>query len=86
MTRAYAIALGAGTQVFTLGIGLGILGTTEVTTAAFQATACVINLAVAEWFLRRPTRHANARTSVAQAASRSASGGKRPANSRSTRP
>ena len=55
MTRAYAIALGAGTQAFTLGFGQGIFGTTELTTAVFQALAWVINLAVAEWALRRPS-------------------------------
>ena len=86
MTRAYAIGLGAGTQAFTLGIGQGVFGETPFTTALFQATGWVLNLSVAEWFLRRPTRQANERTSVAQAASRSASGGNRPASSRSTRP
>jgi uncharacterized membrane protein len=53
MTRAYAIALGAGTQTVTLGFGEGIFGKTELTTAVFQAFAWVINLAVAEWALRR---------------------------------
>jgi uncharacterized membrane protein len=53
MTRAYAIALGAGTQVFTLGFGQAIFGKTELTTAVFQAMAWVINLTVAEWRLRR---------------------------------
>lgn len=53
MTRAYAIALGAGTQTVTLGFGEGIFGKTELTTAVFQALAWVINLAVAEWGLRR---------------------------------
>jgi hypothetical protein len=33
----------------------GIFGTTELTTALFQALAWVINLAVAEWALRRPS-------------------------------
>ena len=55
MTRAYAIALGAGTQTLTLGFGQGIFGTTELTTAVFQAMAWVINLTVAEWALRRPS-------------------------------
>ena len=55
MTRAYAIALGAGTQVFTLGFGQAIFGKTELTTAVLQALAWVINLAVAEWALRRPS-------------------------------
>ncbi len=46
MTRAYAIGLGAGTQVFTLGIGQTITGTTGLTTAVFQAAGWTINLAV----------------------------------------
>ena len=56
MTRAYAIGLGAGTQAFTLGFGQGIFGISELTTAVFQAAGWVVNLAVAEWFLRRPRR------------------------------
>ena len=32
MTRAYALALGAGTQVFTQGIGHAVFGTSELTT------------------------------------------------------
>lgn len=55
MTRAYAIALGAGTQVFTLGFGQALFGRTELTTALFQALAWAVNLAVAEWALRRPS-------------------------------
>lgn len=56
MIRAYAIGLGAGTQVFTLGVGQGILGTTEVTTAWFNAAGWVINLTVAEWAIHRRPR------------------------------
>jgi len=32
MTRVYALALGAGTQVFTQGVGQAIFGTSEVAT------------------------------------------------------
>ena len=32
MTRAYALALGAGTQVFTLGVGHAVFGTSALTT------------------------------------------------------
>jgi uncharacterized membrane protein len=53
MTRAYAIAMGAGTQVFTLGIGEAIVGSSDLSIALLQAAAWVINLAVAEWFIRR---------------------------------
>ena len=48
MTRAYALALGAGTQVFTQGIGEAILGTHEGTRDLLLGAAWVINLAVAE--------------------------------------
>ena len=53
MTRAYAIALGAGTQVFTLGLGKEFFGTSDLSIALLQAAAWVINLAVAEHFIRR---------------------------------
>jgi len=56
MTRAYALALGAGTQVFTQGIGEAILGTHEGTRDLLLGTAWVINLAVAEYLIRRQPR------------------------------
>jgi uncharacterized membrane protein len=57
MTRAYALALGAGTQVFTQGLGEAILGTHEVTRDLLLGAAWVINLAVAEYVIRRqPSR------------------------------
>ncbi|MGP3917251.1 DUF2306 domain-containing protein [Nonomuraea sp. 10N515B] len=52
-TRAYALALGAGTQVFTLGIGEAILGASDLSEALLQGAGWTINLAVAEWFIRR---------------------------------
>jgi uncharacterized membrane protein SirB2 len=55
MTRAYAIALGAGTQVFTLGIGEAVVGTSDLSIALLQGLAWVINLAVAERVIRRRT-------------------------------
>jgi hypothetical protein len=61
MTRAYALALGAGTQVFTIGIGEAILGTSDVSTALMQGAGWAINLAVAEWIIRRhPARRSAA--------------------------
>jgi uncharacterized membrane protein len=54
MTRAYALALGAGTQVFTQGVGKAIFGTSEVTTDLCLGAAWAINLAVAEYVIRRP--------------------------------
>ncbi len=54
MTRAYALALGAGTQVFTLGIGKAVFGTSELTYDLCLGAGWVINLAVAEYVIRRP--------------------------------
>jgi uncharacterized membrane protein len=54
MTRAYALALGAGTQVFTQGIGEPIFGTRPATVGLLLGAGWVINLAVAEYVLRRP--------------------------------
>ena len=57
MIRAYAIALAAGAQVFTLGIGEAIVGKGDTSNALFAGAGWVINLAVAEWVIRRrPTR------------------------------
>ena len=54
MTRAYALALGAGTQVFTKGIGPAVLGASQLTLDLSLGAAWVINLAVAEYVIRRP--------------------------------
>lgn len=53
MIRAYAIALAAGAQVFTLGIGEAIVGEGDTSSALFAGAGWVINLAVAEWVIRR---------------------------------
>lgn len=54
MMRGYAIGLGAGTQVLTLLIGESILGSSsEFSHALLMGAGWVINLAVAEWILRR---------------------------------
>jgi hypothetical protein len=54
MTRACALALGAGTQVFTQGIGEPIFGTGELTNALLLGAGWAINLAVAEYLIRPP--------------------------------
>ena len=54
MTRAYALALGAGTQVFTLGIGRAVFGISELTFDLSLGAGWAINLAVAEYVIRRP--------------------------------
>lgn len=55
MTRAYAIGLGAGTQALTLAAGELIAGQkpNELENALLMGAAWVINLAVAEWSIRR---------------------------------
>lgn len=54
MMRAYAIGLGAGTQVITQLVGLLIFGPpTEFSGALQMAASWVINLAVAEWVIRK---------------------------------
>ena len=54
MTRAYAIGLGAGTQALTGMVGELALGTpNELENALLMGAAWVINLAIAEWSIRR---------------------------------
>ena len=57
MMRGYAIGLGAGTQILTLGVGEVIAGPpSELGNALLMGAGWVINLAVAEWAIRkRPT-------------------------------
>ena len=54
MMRGYAIAVGAGTQAFTLMPWILIAGEpSEFPRALLMGAGWVINLAVAEWFIRR---------------------------------
>lgn len=58
MMRAYAIGLGAGTQVFTLMLGEIFTGPPdELSRALLMGAAWVINLAVAEWAIRKQPQH-----------------------------
>jgi uncharacterized membrane protein len=71
MMRAYAIGLAAGTQVLTLMVGELIAGPpSEFSRALLMGAAWVINLAVAEWILRKrpapPARRAPAVVSPVQ--------------------
>ena len=68
MTRAYALALGAGTQAFTVGFGEALFGTGVVRTDLMMAAAWAINLAVAEWVIRRPARRRTTRARRARSA------------------
>jgi uncharacterized membrane protein len=66
MTRAYALALGAGTQAFTVGFGEAVFGAGEIRTDLMMGAGWGINLAVAEWFIRRPSaRRAGRRAAFA---------------------
>jgi hypothetical protein len=60
----HALALGAGTQVSTQGVGEAIFGTGEVTTDLMLGAGWAIDLAVAEYVIRRhrsrPTSRATA--------------------------
>jgi len=56
MIRGYAIGLGAATQIFTLGFGEPVFGTGMLATALLTGAGWVINLAVAEWVIRRRPR------------------------------
>lgn len=60
MIRAYAIGLAAGTQAFTEGIGGAIFGTDVQAADLAKGAGWVINLAVAEWAIRRPGRRRTA--------------------------
>jgi len=54
MTRAYAIGMGAGTQVLTGMVGALIIGApNEFENALLMGAAWAINLAVAEWSIRK---------------------------------
>lgn len=56
MIRAYALAVAAGTQTLTQGVGEGLFGTTDLSTALSVSAGWVINAAVAEWVIRRLPR------------------------------
>lgn len=54
MIRGYAIGLGAGTQVLTLSLGALIIGTPgQFSRALLMGAGWVINVAVAEWIIRK---------------------------------
>ena len=65
MMRAYAIGLGAGTQIFTEGFGEAIFGASALAGDLEKGAGWVINLVVAEWFIRRGTRRPAPSTVIA---------------------
>jgi uncharacterized membrane protein len=56
MLRAYALALGAGTQAFTEGFSEAFVGVGELSGDLAKLAGWVINLTVAEWAIRRTSR------------------------------
>jgi uncharacterized membrane protein len=52
MTRAYSLALGAGTQVFTQGVGNAVFGVSELTTDLMLGAGWALNLIAAEVIIR----------------------------------
>lgn len=56
MIRAYAIGLTAGTQVFTEPVGGVLFGTGDVRNDLAKGAGWVLNLAVAEWIIRRASQ------------------------------
>jgi uncharacterized membrane protein len=56
MIRAYAVAVAAGTQVFTESLATGALDTGVLGTDLAKGAGWVVNLAVAEWAIRRGAR------------------------------
>ena len=56
MIRAYALALGAGTQAFSEGFGVSLFGTGELRGDLYKTAGWLLNLAVAELVIRRPSR------------------------------
>jgi uncharacterized membrane protein len=67
MIRAYALAAGAGTQLLTQGISEATFGTGDLPKALSMTSGWVINLAIAEWIIRRPARRRGRRARSAQA-------------------
>lgn len=56
MIRAYALGLGAGTQVFTESFAEAVLGTGDMSKAVSLSAGWIVNAVVAEWVIRRPHR------------------------------
>ena len=69
MIRAYALAVAAGTQVFTQGIGEGLFGISDLSTGLSVSSGWVINATVAEWVIRRPGARRARRARAAAAGS-----------------
>lgn len=62
MIRAYALALGAGSQVLTQGFGEAVFGTGELSTALSISSGWILNAAIAEWIIHRSRPQVGRRT------------------------
>ena len=60
MIRAYALGLGAGTQVVTIGLGQAVFGTSTAVTDTVTAVGWAINLTLAELVIRMPRANSRA--------------------------
>ncbi len=60
MIRAYAIGLGAGTQVLTEGLSDALVGTSVLAGDLAKGAGWAVNLLVAEWAIRRGRRRSRA--------------------------
>lgn len=58
MVRAYALGLGAGTQILTEGIGEALMGAGARSKALSLTAGWLLNAAIAEWVIRRRGRRA----------------------------
>ncbi len=56
MVRAYAIGMAAGTQALTEGVSRALLGSTVLLDDTAKGMGWILNLAVAEWVIRRSGR------------------------------
>lgn len=65
MVRGYALGLAAGTQAFTGGLAEAVVGTGELRSDVAKGLGWVINVAVAEWVVRRPGRRPRRRHAAA---------------------
>lgn len=68
MIRAYALAVAAGTQTVTEGVGKALFGVNDVSKFVGVTAGWVINLAIAEWIIRRPARSRTRRMQQARTA------------------
>ena len=75
MIRAYALAVGAGTQTITEGIAEALLGVDDTSKFLGSTAGWLVNIAVAEWAIRRRSPRRTRRTDTLQPAVAASVGG-----------